>query len=149
MSAFGLLFTSYRATASAYALLLDCNDIKMQNENVAVTATTTTTNSTESTTSLPGPPAARNQLRPVIYADSFACTYAVSVVAACIAELATYPLDLTKTRLQIQGEATNASGKVSKVNRIMSDCKDKTKPYTINNTSNFKRHVYTQALSAK
>ncbi|EDV34177.1 uncharacterized protein Dana_GF21108, isoform C [Drosophila ananassae] len=49
----------------------------------------------------------RNQLRPVKYdyADSFACTYIVSVVAASIAELVTYPLDLTKTRLQIQGEA--------------------------------------------
>ncbi|KAH8273070.1 hypothetical protein KR018_012315, partial [Drosophila ironensis] len=49
----------------------------------------------------------RHQLRPVKYdyADSFACTYIVSVVAASIAELATYPLDLTKTRLQIQGEA--------------------------------------------
>lgn len=48
----------------------------------------------------------RNQLRPVKfdYADSIACTYVVSVVAASIAELATYPLDLTKTRLQIQGE---------------------------------------------
>ncbi|XP_068158664.1 mitochondrial uncoupling protein 4 isoform X1 [Drosophila tropicalis] len=48
----------------------------------------------------------RHQLRPVKYdyADSFACTYIVSVVAASIAELVTYPLDLTKTRLQIQGE---------------------------------------------
>ncbi|PSN55684.1 hypothetical protein C0J52_03190 [Blattella germanica] len=33
------------------------------------------------------------------YADSFWCTYCVSVIAAI-----TYPLDLTKTRLQIQGE---------------------------------------------
>ncbi|XP_067642042.1 mitochondrial uncoupling protein 4 isoform X2 [Eurosta solidaginis] len=66
----------------------------------------------------PPPPTAtsstRNQMRPVKYdyADSFACTYVVSVVAASIAELATYPLDLTKTRLQIQGEAavdTNTS----------------------------------------
>lgn len=49
----------------------------------------------------------RNQMRPVKYdyADSFACTYIVSVVAASNAELVTYPLDLTKTRLQIQGEA--------------------------------------------
>lgn len=51
----------------------------------------------------------RHQLRPVKYdyADSFACTYVVSVVAASIAELVTYPLDLTKTRLQIQGEAAH------------------------------------------
>ncbi|XP_013116165.1 mitochondrial uncoupling protein 4 [Stomoxys calcitrans] len=61
---------------------------------------------------------ARNQLRPVIsFADSFACTYIVSVIGAANAELVTYPLDLTKTRLQIQGEAarhqvaTNAVGK--------------------------------------
>ena len=53
----------------------------------------------------------RNQMRPVKYdyADSFACTYAVSVVAAANAELVTYPLDLTKTRLQIQGEAASAA----------------------------------------
>ncbi|KAF4526280.1 hypothetical protein B566_EDAN010990 [Ephemera danica] len=38
------------------------------------------------------------------FADSFFCTYVLSVAAASIAELATYPLDLTKTRLQIQGE---------------------------------------------
>jgi hypothetical protein len=62
------------------------------------------------------------------FADSFACTYIISVFAASIAELCkyhsrllfiahrqrldlfivsfsvTYPLDLTKTRLQIQGE---------------------------------------------
>lgn len=56
----------------------------------------------------------RNQLRPVKfdYADSFACTYVVSVVAASIAELATYPLDLTKTRLQIQGEGAAGAVKV-------------------------------------
>uniref|UniRef100_A0A8D8UVR3 Mitochondrial uncoupling protein 4 n=1 Tax=Cacopsylla melanoneura TaxID=428564 RepID=A0A8D8UVR3_9HEMI len=41
------------------------------------------------------------------YADSIWCTYIVSVVAACVAEVLTYPLDLTKTRLQIQGEAAN------------------------------------------
>ncbi|EDV91835.1 mitochondrial uncoupling protein 4 [Drosophila grimshawi] len=53
----------------------------------------------------------RHQLRPVKYdyADSFACTYVVSVVAASVAELATYPLDLTKTRLQIQGEAASVA----------------------------------------
>ncbi|XP_055373149.1 mitochondrial uncoupling protein 4 [Condylostylus longicornis] len=52
----------------------------------------------------------RNQMRPVRYnyADSFVFTYIVSIVAACNAELVTYPLDLTKTRLQIQGEAAAA-----------------------------------------
>ncbi|CAG2056757.1 unnamed protein product [Timema podura] len=38
------------------------------------------------------------------YADSFWCTYIISVIAASIAEVVTYPLDLTKTRLQVQGE---------------------------------------------
>ncbi|XP_055600629.1 mitochondrial uncoupling protein 4-like [Uranotaenia lowii] len=38
------------------------------------------------------------------YADTIWCTYIVSVIAASIAEMFTYPLDLTKTRLQIQGE---------------------------------------------
>ncbi|KAK3586068.1 hypothetical protein CHS0354_033189 [Potamilus streckersoni] len=37
-------------------------------------------------------------------ADSFWFKYALSVVAALVAETVTYPLDLTKTRLQIQGE---------------------------------------------
>ncbi|EDX16657.1 GD24849 [Drosophila simulans] len=67
-----------------------------------------------STSSTPAPSSGRHQLRPVKfdYADSFACTYIVSVVAASIAELATYPLDLTKTRLQIQGEgAAHSAGK--------------------------------------
>ncbi|XP_017140781.1 mitochondrial uncoupling protein 4 [Drosophila miranda] len=64
-----------------------------------------------STTATQGSSSGRHQLRPVKYdyADSFACTYIVSVVAASVAELATYPLDLTKTRLQIQGEATAAT----------------------------------------
>ncbi|CAH1739025.1 hypothetical protein AGLY_006979 [Aphis glycines] len=43
------------------------------------------------------------------YADSFWCTYIVSVVAASVAEILTYPLDLTKTRLQIQGEVASSS----------------------------------------
>ncbi|XP_017091468.1 mitochondrial uncoupling protein 4 isoform X2 [Drosophila bipectinata] len=67
----------------------------------SIGASSSSTSATSSTNS------GRNQLRPVKYdyADSFACTYIVSVVAASIAELVTYPLDLTKTRLQIQGEA--------------------------------------------
>uniref|UniRef100_A0A6B2ED74 Putative mitochondrial oxoglutarate/malate carrier n=1 Tax=Phlebotomus kandelakii TaxID=1109342 RepID=A0A6B2ED74_9DIPT len=53
----------------------------------------------------------RTEMRPVKYhyADSFLCTYVVSVIAANMAELVTYPLDLTKTRLQIQGEAMIAT----------------------------------------
>ncbi|KAJ9573442.1 hypothetical protein L9F63_009170, partial [Diploptera punctata] len=42
------------------------------------------------------------------YADSFWCTYCVSVIAASIPDELTYPLDLTKTRLQIQGEKAAA-----------------------------------------
>lgn len=59
-------------------------------------------------------PIARNEMRPVRpyhYADTFWATYIISVAAASVAETATYPLDLTKTRLQIQGEAASASGK--------------------------------------
>lgn len=41
------------------------------------------------------------------YADSMWVIYPVSVVAASIAEVITYPLDLLKTRLQIQGEAAD------------------------------------------
>ena len=36
--------------------------------------------------------------------DSFLLRYALSCTAATVAETLTYPLDLTKTRLQIQGE---------------------------------------------
>lgn len=36
--------------------------------------------------------------------DSKAAKYAMSVGAASIAETVTYPLDLTKTRLQLQGK---------------------------------------------
>lgn len=58
-------------------------------------------------------PVTRNELRPVRpahYADSFWATYIISVAAASVAETVTYPLDLTKTRLQIQGEAAAAGG---------------------------------------
>lgn len=50
-------------------------------------------------------------VRPYHYADSFVATYIISVAAASVAETVTYPLDLTKTRLQIQGEAANVTGK--------------------------------------
>ena len=56
-------------------------------------------------------------VRPAHYADSFWCTYIISVGAAFVAETATYPLDLTKTRLQIQGEAMSAAGKTTVSNR--------------------------------
>ena len=42
--------------------------------------------------------------------DTMAKKYAMSVMAASVAETVTYPLDLTKTRLQLQGEV--ASGEV-------------------------------------
>lgn len=86
----------------------------MQSQKQAATAAaaTITSAATDATASTPTTTAnaelpTRNQMRPVKfdYADSFACTYIVSVVAASNAELVTYPLDLTKTRLQIQGEA--------------------------------------------
>ncbi|XP_017869643.1 PREDICTED: mitochondrial uncoupling protein 4 [Drosophila arizonae] len=78
-------------------------------------ATTATVNNTVSSSG-------RHQLRPVKYdyADSFACTYVVSVVAASVAELATYPLDLTKTRLQIQGEAASVAAIASTANATSS-----------------------------
>lgn len=47
---------------------------------------------------------------PVIRYDSLWVSYVVSVLAAWVAEFVTYPLDLTKTRLQIQGEASSSKG---------------------------------------
>lgn len=96
------------------------------------------------TTAAPSP-ISRKEMRPVKYhyADTFWCTYIISVISANIAELgethrkihlntftslifsvqidsmminydcpisATYPLDLTKTRLQIQGEGNKLKG---------------------------------------
>lgn len=117
--------------------------------------------------SIPTVPQQRNQLRPVKYhiADTFWCTYIISVISANIAELGTfttitntihqtdayhqqkvtmlglcsiqlatcfvkwkitdqhislfsvtYPLDLAKTRLQIQGEKS-ATGSKAQVNK--------------------------------
>uniref|UniRef100_A0A0A9WUH3 Mitochondrial uncoupling protein 4 n=1 Tax=Lygus hesperus TaxID=30085 RepID=A0A0A9WUH3_LYGHE len=43
------------------------------------------------------------------FVDSLPCTYFVSVASAINAELFTYPLDLTKTRLQVQGEIAAAT----------------------------------------
>jgi hypothetical protein len=44
--------------------------------------------------------------------DSMAAKYAMSVGAASIAEAVTYPLDLTKTRLQLQGEVAAGDGNI-------------------------------------
>ncbi|MCL4124747.1 UNVERIFIED_CONTAM: hypothetical protein GTU68_049583 [Idotea baltica] len=43
------------------------------------------------------------------YADSTLVKYVLSCCAATTAEVATYPLDLAKTRLQIQGEKNNST----------------------------------------
>lgn len=44
--------------------------------------------------------------------DTVAIKYMMSVAAASVAESVTYPLDLTKTRLQIQGEVATGGSKV-------------------------------------
>jgi len=45
--------------------------------------------------------------------DSIAKKYAMSVMAASVAEFVTYPLDLTKTRLQLQGEIAAGDANVA------------------------------------
>lgn len=45
--------------------------------------------------------------------DTIARKYMMCVAAASVAEGTTYPLDLTKTRLQIQGEAASGSNKLA------------------------------------
>ncbi|BFZ03256.1 hypothetical protein BsWGS_06295 [Bradybaena similaris] len=51
------------------------------------------------------PPASRDtSLTPPASRDTFLFKYTLSASAAVLAEAVTYPLDLTKTRLQIQGE---------------------------------------------
>ena len=42
--------------------------------------------------------------------DTIARKYMMCVAAASVAECVTYPLDLTKTRLQIQGELASGGG---------------------------------------
>ena len=51
------------------------------------------------------------------YNSSFGVTYALSCLSSCVAESITFPLDLTKTRLQAQGDklAQSSSSSVSKV----------------------------------
>lgn len=49
---------------------------------------------------------------PLTYADTFWFKYALSSAAAVVAETVTYPLDITKTRLQIQGEG-NVQGQMA------------------------------------
>lgn len=77
------------------------------------------------------PISTRNELRPVRpahYADSFLATYVISVAAASVAETATYPLDLTKTRLQIQGEAAaSVPGKATVCMKAIHEHKNKNK----------------------
>ncbi|KAL0279389.1 UNVERIFIED_CONTAM: hypothetical protein PYX00_000963 [Menopon gallinae] len=48
--------------------------------------------------------------------SNIAFTYVISVFAASVAEIVTYPLDLTKTRLQIQGEKAGL-GNIKNVQR--------------------------------
>ncbi|XP_036319330.1 mitochondrial uncoupling protein 4 isoform X2 [Rhagoletis pomonella] len=96
---------------------LVCDRIISVKRSIIMQSQAQTTSGAEAPPPPPTPSTStRNQLRPVKYdyADSFACTYVVSVVAASIAELTTYPLDLTKTRLQIQGEAVSAEPKTDK-----------------------------------
>lgn len=95
--------TQKQAAAAAAAAISPASSDAATTSTSAAGASATTVEASSGTT--------RNQLRPVKfdYADSFACTYVVSVVAAANAELVTYPLDLTKTRLQIQGEGAAAA----------------------------------------
>ena len=53
------------------------------------------------------------ELHRVNSVKSFSYTYLISLAAAINAELITYPLDITKTRLQIQGEVASKSNQVS------------------------------------
>lgn len=62
---------------------------------------------------MPPVPPAKPDLPIPKFVDSLWCVYVVSVVAAWNAEFLTYPLDLVKTRLQIQGELNKNGGKVA------------------------------------
>ncbi|XP_064547102.1 mitochondrial uncoupling protein 4 [Drosophila montana] len=100
------------AAAAITTASVPSSDASANAATAATNATVSTAaNSSGSGSSSGAVNSGRHQLRPVKYdyADSFACTYIVSVVAASIAELVTYPLDLTKTRLQIQGEAASVA----------------------------------------
>ncbi|XP_050297955.1 mitochondrial uncoupling protein 4 isoform X2 [Anthonomus grandis grandis] len=66
----------------------------------------------EGTPKMPPVPPAKPDLPVPKFVDSLWCVYAVSVVAAWNAEFLTYPLDLIKTRLQIQGELNKNGNKV-------------------------------------
>ncbi|CAG9859439.1 unnamed protein product [Phyllotreta striolata] len=52
----------------------------------------------------------RRKPSPLINVDSLWCIYVCGAVAACNAELYTFPFDLVKTRLQIQGAQADKSG---------------------------------------
>lgn len=55
------------------------------------------------------PSGSRSQKQAQHHHESFAVKYVLSASAATCSELVTYPLDLTKTRLQVQGEMAAAS----------------------------------------
>lgn len=107
-------------TAAAAAAAITTTSVPSAEASTNAPATTATASATSATATNGAINSGRHQLRPVKYdyADSFACTYIVSVVAASIAELATYPLDLTKTRLQIQGEAASVASTAPTNTRI-------------------------------
>ncbi|XP_023167668.1 mitochondrial uncoupling protein 4 [Drosophila hydei] len=107
-------------TAAAAAAAITTTSVPSAEASTNAPATTATASATSATVTNGAINSGRHQLRPVKYdyADSFACTYIVSVVAASIAELATYPLDLTKTRLQIQGEAASVASTAPTNTRI-------------------------------
>lgn len=90
--------------------------VRTANSAAATPGSTVDTASTMQQTAATG----RTEMRPVKYhyADSFWCTYLISVFAASIAETVTYPLDLTKTRLQIQGEAAAIAAEGAGVKKV-------------------------------
>lgn len=87
-------------------------------------------------------PLSRTELRPVPHlADTFWATYMISVAAACVAEFATYPLDLTKTRLQVQGEAASVTGKkIVSLSATVNNSIKRTMLFSIESKSKQKKH---------